>query len=125
MQSVFLVAMGGALGAAARFGVTTGATRFFGHAFPLGTIIVNVAGSLAMGLLIAWLASRSAGDQAYRLFFATGFLGAFTTFSAFSLDFAVLVERGQLGAAASYAVVSVVMSLLAVFIGLYVGRAVF
>ncbi|MEL6921259.1 MAG: fluoride efflux transporter CrcB [Pseudomonadota bacterium] len=124
MQQLILIGLGGALGAITRYGVTVGATRVFGHGFPVGTLLVNVAGSFAMGVLIGWLASRSVGDQSLRLFFATGFLGAFTTFSAFSLDFATLVERGQMVSAVSYAAVGVIASIVALFIGLGIARAV-
>ncbi|MEL6817604.1 MAG: fluoride efflux transporter CrcB, partial [Pseudomonadota bacterium] len=123
MMNYAIIAIGGALGAMARYATTSATTRLFGQGFPAGTIIVNVAGSFAMGFLIGWLASRAAGDNMLRLFFATGFLGAFTTFSAFSLDFAALYERGAVGLAAGYAAMSVVASILAVFGGLWLSRA--
>lgn len=93
-----------------------------GVRFPWGTMVVNIAGSLAMGLLIAWLARRSAGDSDLRLLLATGFLGGFTTFSAFSLDAVTLYERGALTAAATYVIASVTVSILALFGGLWLAR---
>lgn len=91
-MSWLLVFVGGGLGAASRHGVNIAAARFLGVGFPWGTIIVNVGGSLAMGLIVAWLAFRGGGGwtQHTRLFLTTGFLGGFTTFSAFSLDVALL-----------------------------------
>lgn len=96
--------------------------RAAGPGFPWGTMAVNIAGSLAMGLLIAWLARRSSGDSELRLLLATGFLGGFTTFSAFSLDAVTLYERGALTAAAAYVIASVTVSILALFGGLWLAR---
>ena len=89
----------------------------------MGTLVVNVVGSLCMGLLIGWFAKRGATSDELRLFLATGFLGGFTTFSAFSLDFASLWERGETMSAFSYAATSVVVSILAVFAGLWFMRS--
>lgn len=124
-MNLLYVALGGAIGAGARYLCVQGVTRISGHGFPYGTMAVNIAGSFAMGLLIAWLASRSAGDNALRLFIATGVLGGFTTFSAFSLDFAVLFERGEMMAAFGYVAGSVALSIGALFAGLMLARAVF
>jgi CrcB protein len=119
MNQFLLVAAGGAFGAGCRHAVNLGATRLFGPAFPWGTFAVNVAGSLAMGLLIGLLARNgSESGAALRLFLATGVLGGFTTFSAFSLDAVTLWERGAAGQAAAYAVGSVVLSILALAAGL-------
>ena len=124
MQAVALVFVGGGLGAAMRHLVNLGAARLFGLAFPWGTMGINVVGSLAMGLLAAWLAARTAGaDQHLRLFLATGVLGGFTTFSAFSLDAVALWERGSQGAAAGYVAGSVILSLAGLVGGLALGRA--
>ncbi len=119
-----IVFVGGGLGAAARHGVNIAAARLFGVGFPWGTIIVNVAGSLAMGLIVAWLAFRGGGGwtQHTRLFLTTGFLGGFTTFSAFSLDVALLWERGDQGLAAAYVAGSVVLSVAGLFLGLWLMR---
>jgi len=122
MRLLLLVAAGGALGASARHLVNVGFGRLLGAAFPWQTMFVNIVGSLAMGLLIASFALRFSGPLEARTFLATGVLGGFTTFSAFSLDFANLVERGDWGLALAYASVSVVASIAALFVGLWVGR---
>ena len=119
-----LVFVGGGLGAAARHGVNRAAMSMWGAAFPWGTMVVNVVGSLTMGLLVALLAAQSGGaSNNLRLFLATGVLGGFTTFSAFSLDALTLWERGQGGAALAYIVASLLLSLAAVGAGFWVGRA--
>ena len=122
MNAYLLVFSGGGLGALCRFAATSIIGHSFGTKFPWGTMVVNIAGSLAMGLVIAWLARRSAGDGDLRLLIATGFLGGFTTFSAFSLDAVSLYERGAISAAAGYIAASVAVSILALFAGLFVGR---
>lgn len=123
MQHLLIVALGGGLGAAGRHLVNLAALRTFGPGFPAGTLTVNVVGSLAMGLLVGWLASRPDGvGPGLRLFLATGFLGGFTTFSAFSLDVVALWERGEATTALFYAAVSVVVSIAALFAGLMVMR---
>ena len=118
-----IVFLGGGLGAALRHGVNLGAARLLGTGFPFGTLTVNVVGSLAMGLIAAWLAFRGDASQHWRLFFTTGLLGGFTTFSAFSLDVALLYERGALGLAALYVVLSFAMSILGLFAGLAIVRS--
>lgn len=125
MKLFLLVAAGGALGAGARHLVNIGFGRLLGPAFPWATVFVNVFGCLAMGLLIAAFALRFSGSLDARTFLATGVLGGFTTFSAFSLDFANLVERGDWGLALAYAGGSVALSITALFIGLWVGRGLF
>ncbi|MCB1429800.1 MAG: fluoride efflux transporter CrcB [Nitratireductor sp.] len=123
MQHLVLVAIGGALGASGRHLANLAALRLAGPNFPWGTMFVNIAGSLAMGLFIGWLTRRTGGaSNELRLLVATGFLGGFTTFSAFSLDFAVLWERGAAGGAVLYAVASVVLAIIAVFAGLWIMR---
>lgn len=124
MQALAIVFVGGGIGAALRHLVNLGAARLLGLGFPWGTLTVNIAGSFIMGVLVAWLATRYSGpDHHIRLFLATGVLGGFTTFSAFSLDVAVLWERGAHGAAASYVLVSVVVSIVALAAGLALVRA--
>jgi len=119
-----LVFLGGGLGAAARHGVNRAALAVLGPAFPWGTLIVNIVGSLAMGLLIGSLAAAPAGaSQNLRLFLATGLLGGFTTFSAFSLDTLTLWERGQAAPALLYVGASVTISLAAIAAGFFVSRA--
>ena len=128
MNALVLVFIGGGLGAVSRHLSGMAVMRASGPGFPWGTMLVNIAGSLAMGLLIAWLARRSAspwrssGDADLRLLLATGFLGGFTTFSAFSLDAVTLYERGALTAAAAYVIASVTVSILALFGGLWLAR---
>ena len=121
-MSLIWIALGGALGAVSRHLTVLGALRAFGPGFPAGVMIVNVAGSPAMGLAAALLLER-AGAGRFAPFVMAGFLGGFTTFSAFSLDFARLWEAGRLGAAALYAGGSVMLSILALFAGLALGRA--
>ena len=116
LTSLLHVALGGALGASARFLVGVGAVRLLGHGFPWATLVVNVLGSLAMGALVVLLAQKDATRLAP--FLMTGLLGGFTTFSAFSLDAVTLYERGQVGAAAGYVAVSVVFSIGALFAGM-------
>jgi fluoride exporter len=125
MIQTLLVFLGGGIGAAARHGVNVAAARWLGTAFPWGTLAVNIVGSLAMGLLAAWFAFRAdAGlTQHARLFLTTGILGGFTTFSAFSLDAVVMWERDAFIMAGVYVVVSVVVSILALFAGFAVVRA--
>lgn len=121
-MTLLLVGLGGALGAMARHLTVLAAARLAGPGFPWGVGFANVAGSFAMGLLAALLLER-AGAERLAPFLMTGFLGGYTTFSAFSLDFARLAEAGRLGAATLYAGGSVALSLLAVFAGLAAGRA--
>lgn len=125
MTGVVLVALGGGVGAALRYLVGVGATRLFGPGFPVGTMTVNVLGSFAMGILVAWLAARAGEGQAtLTRLLATGFLGGFTTFSSFSLDAVALWERGQGGLAMLYVGGSVALALVGIVAGLAVGRAI-
>jgi CrcB protein len=121
---LYLIVFAGAgIGGALRHGVNVAATRLFGFGFPFGTLIVNVAGSFLMGLLAGYFAFRPGVAQHVRLFLTTGVLGGFTTFSAFSLDAALLVERHSYGAAAGYMVGSVAASISALFFGLALFRS--
>jgi len=117
-----IVFLGAGVGGALRHCVNVGAARLLGYGFPFGTFIVNVAGSLAMGLLAGYFAYRTGINQHMRLFLTTGVLGGFTTFSAFSLDSALLIERHDYAQAAIYVLASVVLSLVAVFAGLALFR---
>ena len=125
MTKLLLVFLGSGIGGAARYGVNVWSLKAFGPGFPAGTLIVNVAGGLAMGLIAGWLAFRASvpWSQDLRVFLTTGILGGFTTFSAFSLDAVTLIERGDYGAAALYVVLSVVLSIAAVAVGLAVIRS--
>jgi CrcB protein len=118
-----IVFLGAGIGGALRHGVNVGAARLFGYGFPFGTFIVNVAGSFLMGLLAGYLLFRPGIGQHMRLFLATGVLGGFTTFSAFSLDAALLIERHAFATAAGYIAGSVAASLSALFFGLAVFRS--
>ncbi|MEW9616148.1 fluoride efflux transporter CrcB [Shinella sp. S4-D37] len=121
-MNYLIVFLGAGIGGAGRHGVNVLAARLFGTAFPAGTLAVNVLGCLVMGLVAGTFAFRGHLPQEMRLFLATGVLGGFTTFSAFSLDAALLWERGEMGLAALYVGASVVFSLLAVAAGLVVSR---
>lgn len=117
-----IVFVGAGIGGALRHGVNLAAVRLLGYGFPFGTLIVNLAGSFAMGLLAGWFAYRTGIPQHMRLFLTTGILGGFTTFSAFSLDSALLIERNAWGHAAAYVAGSVILSVLALFAGLSLMR---
>ena len=117
-----IVFLGGGLGAALRHGVNIAAARLLGTAFPYGTLAINVLGSLAMGLIAEYFALKVGLPQRWRLFLTTGVLGGFTTFSAFSLEAALLYERGQIAGAALYVVASVVLAIGALFSGLAIVR---
>ncbi len=118
-----LVFLGGGLGAMARHGMNVGIGRLLGAGFPHATLLVNVSGSLAMGLLAGWFALKGQAPQGLRLFLATGILGGYTTFSAFSLDAALLYQRGEIGLATLYVIASVAVSIAALFAGLWLVRA--
>ena len=117
-----IVFLGGGLGAAMRHGVNVAAARLLGTGFPFGTLTVNVVGSLVMGLMAAWFAFEGSPSQHWRLFLTTGILGGFTTFSTFSLDTALLYERGELGLAALYVVAAVAAGVIGLFAGLTLVR---
>ncbi|HEX9807393.1 MAG TPA: fluoride efflux transporter CrcB [Alteraurantiacibacter sp.] len=122
-----LVAIGGGAGALARYQVGRGMTHWLGpqvvSTFPWATLAVNVIGSLAMGLLAGWLARHGGeGAENYRLLVGVGLMGGFTTFSAFSLELMLLIERGQPATAFAYGAVSVLAGLSALYIGLIVMR---
>jgi CrcB protein len=122
MPTILWVALGGAIGSAARYGVNVWAGRMLGSEFPWHTFIVNVVGCFAMGVLVELMALKLNVGNETRAFLTTGILGGFTTFSAYSLDFAVLVERKSYGAALAYGTGSVALSLIAVFAGLSLVR---
>lgn len=123
MYHLLLVAVGGALGSGLRHLVNLGALRLLGPAFPWGTLTVNLVGCFLMGVFVELLARRFGGSTELRLFVATGFLGGFTTFSAFSLDFAALYERGALAQAFGYVAASVVLSIAALFLGMWLAKS--
>jgi len=122
LANLISVALGGALGASARYLTNVGVFRWAGPGFPLATIIVNVLGSFLMGVLVVALARKD--GNALAPFLMTGVLGGFTTFSAFSLDTLTLFERGEVGLAGLYAGLSVALSLTAIVAGVYAARMV-
>lgn len=124
MKLLLLASAGGAIGAGARYLIGHAFAARGLIAFPWATLTINVVGCFLMGVLIELLAQRFQGSPELRTFLATGVLGGFTTFSAFSLEFATLFERGETTAAALYVVLSVALTLLAVFAGLAITRAV-
>lgn len=115
------VGIGGALGAMARFGVGLAVVRAFGHGFPLAVLTVNVVGSFLMGVFVVVAAHR--GLTWMSPFVMTGVLGGFTTFSAFSLEAVTLYERGALGQAGLYVVLSVVLSIGGLVLGIWLARS--
>ena len=123
MHSTLLVMLGGAIGAAARYQLGRLAFHLFGPDQPWGTLLANLIGGLAMGLLAGLLARHPAPHESIRLLLAVGVLGGFTTFSAFSLETFLMIERGQLALAGAYVIVSVAGSVLALFAGLVVVRS--
>ena len=122
MNAFLMVFLGAGLGGAARHGVNLLALRLIGSGFPAGTLIVNIVGSFIMGLMVGWFANKADPGQSWRLFLTTGILGGFTTFSAFSLDVALLYERGQLWTTAAYIAASVALAIAGVFAGLILVR---
>lgn len=123
MDKLFLVAAGGATGAVMRYLTGIGMTRALGTGWPYGTLTVNIVGGLAMGLLVGVLAQRGGADQErWRVLLGVGVLGGFTTFSAFSLEVALMIERRQTPQAFGYATLSVVLSVAALFAGLMLAR---
>jgi CrcB protein len=117
-----IVFFGGGVGAALRHGVNLITARLLGTHFPYATLIENVTGSLVMGLLAAYFAFKSGMPQHLRLFLTTGILGGYTTFSAYSLDVALLYERGEPALAALYALASIVLAVGGLFVGLTLVR---
>jgi CrcB protein len=125
MTPYLLVGLGGGLGAMLRYGYGGLAGRLWRSDFPHGTMVINIVGSLAMGLLVGILArTLPAGQENIRLFLAVGVLGGFTTFSTFSLDTIAMMERGQVGPALFYVLGSVVVGIAALYAGLLIVRAI-
>ena len=119
----FVVFVGGGLGAAARHWVNRTALAYVGPDYPAGTLLVNITGSMVMGMLAAWFAFRGeTTTAAQRLFLTTGILGGFTTFSAFSLDTRLMWERHDVGAALVYVGASVIFSILGLIAGMFTVR---
>lgn len=122
-MTYLIVFAGAGIGGALRHAANVAAFRLLGAGLPAATLFVNVAGSLAMGVLAGYFASRTGISQHVRLFLTTGVVGGFTTFSAFSLDTALLIQRHSYWTAAAYALASVLCSVAALFVGLSLYRA--
>jgi len=122
MTGFLIVFVGGGIGAALRHGVNLLCARLLGLTFPWGTLIENVTGSLAMGVVVGYFAFRTGASQHLRLFIATGILGGYTTFSAFSLDTVLLYERGQMWLAALYVLASVAFAVGGLLAGMALVR---
>lgn len=122
MGPYLIIFLGAGIGGMLRHAVNVGAVRLLGYGFPFGTLIVNVLGSFLVGVLAGYFTYRTGLSQHLRLFLTTGILGGFTTFSAFSLDTALLVERHSYWLAAGYVAGSVGVSLIALFFGLALFR---
>jgi CrcB protein len=122
MRLFLLACAGGALGSGARYLVNTGVVRWIGLGIPWATLTVNIVGSFLMGIVVEFVALRLGGSLEMRTFLATGILGGFTTFSAFSLDAVHLYENGASASAAAYVVASVLLSILALIGGMTLAR---
>jgi CrcB protein len=126
MDKLLIVFFGGGVGSLARYLLGVGAMRALGPGWPYGTFAANVLGGLAMGFLVGTLALKGGADQErWRLLLAVGLLGGFTTFSSFSLETALMIERKAYGAAAAYVGGSVCLAIGALFIGLLAARRIF
>ena len=126
MNKLIFVALGGGAGAVARYLLGTQTLRMFGSNWPYGTFAVNIIGGFLMGALAGYLAHKGGADQErWRLLLGVGVLGGFTTFSAFSLETALMVEKRAYAGAVTYAAASVVLSIAALFAGLLIARRIF
>jgi len=122
MQMILAIGLGGALGAILRHFMAGAITRWFGSGFPLGIMLVNILGSLLMGFLVTALATRFEASPEMRGFIAVGLLGGFTTFSTFSLETVLLMERGELMQAALYILGSVFLAVAGLMAGMWLAR---
>ena len=124
MKMILAIGLGGAFGALARHYMAAWISRLTGHGFPWGIMLVNILGSFLMGLLISYLSHHFNTSPELRAFIVVGLLGGFTTFSTFSLETVLLIERGQLVEAAGYVTGSVVLAVGGLFAGLWLGRII-
>lgn len=124
MTPLVAIAIGGAMGAVSRYWVMTAVGRWLGLGFPYGTLAVNVIGSVLIGLLIQTPFFAVSASPTLRALIGVGFLGAFTTFSAFSLDVVVLIERGAVFAATVYVAASITLSVLGLLAGIHLMKAI-
>ncbi len=123
-MNYLIVAIGGAIGAAARYGVNVSSGKLLGTDFPWHTLIVNVVGCFVMGIITELAALKLNVSNEMRLFLTTGILGGFTTFSAFALDFALMAEKREFLSAGGYALASVALSIIGCFAGLAFVRSI-
>lgn len=123
MTILLFVMAGGALGAGARYLLASQVGRWLGSGFPWGTLAVNVLGAFVMGLLVGLFARFWSPSESWRAFMTVGLLGGFTTFSAFSLETVLLLERGQAGLAIFYAVASVLLCVGVLLLALWLTRS--
>jgi fluoride exporter len=121
-MNYLLVFVGGGLGSMLRYWVNVLCGRLFGTDFPYGIMLINITGSTVMGLIAGYLAFKGEAAQSWRVFIMTGILGGYTTFSAFSLDAAVLYQRGEIGLALLYVIGSVILAIIGLFAGLALVR---
>jgi len=122
LSGYLIVFLGGGVGAAIRHGLNGMGLRLMGPDFPYATVFINITGSAIMGVIAGYFAFKGGASQHWRLFLTTGILGGYTTFSAFSLDAALLYERGELALSALYVTASVVLSIAGLFAGLWLIR---
>jgi CrcB protein len=122
MLNILNIALGGAIGAVMRYLVSTGVYSLLGKGFPYGTLAVNVLGSFLMGFLFVYLMERSSLGPEWRALILIGFLGAFTTFSTFSIETLNLIENGAMVRAMANVLVSVITCILATWLGVILGR---
>ena len=123
MKMIIAIALGGAAGAVSRHFVSHRVAEWVGHGFPAGTLAVNVIGSFLMGLIVTLLAQKLQLSQEARAFLTVGLLGGFTTFSTFSMETVLLIERHTYGLAAAYVLASLVLAVGGLFAGMWCGRA--
>lgn len=124
MQMIAYISAGAIIGALSRHYMMAWIARMFGTSFPWGTLSINILGSLIMGILIEMMAVKFSWSQEVRAFLTVGILGSFTTFSTFSLDAALLLQKGQMAETFAYAIASVVLSISALFLGMCAVRLV-
>lgn len=122
MIQILAIAAGGAVGSVMRYGISNGVYALFGRGFPYGTLVVNVVGSMLMGLLFVVLVDRLDVTPAWRLAILVGFLGAFTTFSTFSIETLNLMQAGEVIKAGTNVLVSVLLCVAATWLGFRIGR---
>lgn len=125
MKAILFIALGGAIGAIGRYGVTVAASQILGTSYPYGTVLVNIIGSFFLGALIEGSAHWGAFNNEFRVFLIVGVLGSFTTFSAFSMDVAMLINRNELFTAGLYIITSTVLSIGAYFLAMMLFRQLF